>query len=83
VAEALGKHLAAVRLEIRPSERGGVTAAALTTQVRKRLDVAGYGHVRIVVSGGLTPERMRILKAAGADIFGVGSYILLGAGDRE
>ena len=73
VAEALGKKLAAVRLDT-PSERGGVTPQ-LVTEVRKRLDVAGHGHVRIAVSGGLTPERIRILKAAGADCFGVGSYV--------
>jgi nicotinate phosphoribosyltransferase len=35
----------------------------------------GYEWVKIFVSGGLTPERIRELKAAGADSFGVGSYI--------
>ncbi|MFA6450049.1 MAG: nicotinate phosphoribosyltransferase [bacterium] len=73
VAEALREHLAAVRLDT-PSERGGVTPQ-LVAEVRKRLDVAGFNYVRIVVSGGLTPERIRILKTAGADFFGVGSYI--------
>jgi len=73
VAEALGERLAAVRLDT-PSERGGVTPQ-LVTEVRKRLDVAGHKKVRIVVSGGLTPERIRTLKVAGADFFGVGSYI--------
>lgn len=73
VAAALKEKLAAVRLDT-PSERGGVTPQ-LVTEVRKRLDVEGYSHVRIVVSGGLTPERIRILKKAGADFFGVGSCI--------
>jgi nicotinate phosphoribosyltransferase len=73
VAEALGGKLAAIRLDT-PSERGGVTPH-LVAEVRKRLDMAGHNHVRIAVSGGLTPERIRILKAAGADFFGVGSYV--------
>jgi nicotinate phosphoribosyltransferase len=45
--------------------------------VRARLDQAGFQHVRIVVSGGLTPERIRYFKEAAApvDSFAVGSYI--------
>jgi nicotinate phosphoribosyltransferase len=73
VAQALGKDLGAVRLDT-PSERGGVTEG-LVREVRARLDQAGFGHVRIFVSGGLTPERMAGLALAGADAFGVGSYI--------
>ncbi|AEG14831.1 Quinolinate phosphoribosyl transferase [Desulfofundulus kuznetsovii DSM 6115] len=73
VAQALGKDLAAIRLDT-PSERGGVTPA-LVREVRARLDQAGYKHVEIVVSGGLTPERIQLLDQAGADAFGVGSYI--------
>ncbi|MDN5361406.1 MAG: nicotinate phosphoribosyltransferase, partial [Moorella sp. (in: firmicutes)] len=57
-----------------PSERGGVTPE-LVREVRYRLDKAGYHHVGIFVSGGLTPERIRTLIEAGADAFGVGSYI--------
>jgi nicotinate phosphoribosyltransferase len=39
--------------------------------------MAGFNHVRIVVSGGLNPDRMRYFKDAGApvDSFAVGSYI--------
>jgi nicotinate phosphoribosyltransferase len=44
-------------------------------EVRARLDQAGFKHVSIFVSGGVTPERMTVLSAAGADAFGVGSYI--------
>jgi len=42
-----------------------------------RLDTnqAGFEQVQIVVSGGLTPERIAQLAEAGADSFGVGSYI--------
>ena len=76
VAGALGDKLAAVRLDT-PGERGGVSAD-LVREVRHRLDLAGYPGVRIVVSGGLCPERIRELSAAGADSFGVGSYIAHG-----
>ncbi|WP_027718123.1 nicotinate phosphoribosyltransferase [Desulfovirgula thermocuniculi] len=73
VARALGEELAAVRLDT-PGERGGVTPF-LVREVRARLDQAGFQHVQIFVSGGLTPERIRVLSEAGADAFGVGSYI--------
>jgi nicotinate phosphoribosyltransferase len=73
VAEALGKNLAGVRLDT-PSERGGVTPQ-LVREVRARLDQAGYQHVKLFISGGLTIERIHLLKEAGADSFGVGSYI--------
>jgi len=73
VAAALDRELAAVRLDT-ASERGGVTPG-LVREVRARLDQAGYGHVRILVSGGVTPERIVELSAAGADSFGVGSFI--------
>lgn len=73
VAEALGKNLMGVRLDT-PSERGRVTPE-LVQEVRGRLDIEGYNHVKIFVSGGLNPERIRLLKEAGADAFGVGSYI--------
>ncbi|HHY93702.1 MAG TPA: nicotinate phosphoribosyltransferase, partial [Firmicutes bacterium] len=43
--------------------------------VKERLRQAGYGHVQVFVSGGLDPERISILAEAGADAFGVGSYI--------
>ena len=75
VADALGERLYGIRLDT-PSERGRVTAD-LVKEVRARLDQAGHRHVKIVVSGGLTPERIRYFKEAGAqvDSFAVGSYI--------
>jgi nicotinate phosphoribosyltransferase len=73
VAEALGNDLEGIRLDT-PSERGGVTPA-LINEVRKRLDLKGFHHVKIFVSGGLWPEKIRELSEAGADAFGVGSYI--------
>ena len=73
VAEALGSDLQGIRLDT-PSERGGVTPG-LIKEIRGRLNQKGFAHVRIFVSGGLTPERIRLLKEAGADAFGVGSHI--------
>lgn len=75
VAHALGDRLYGIRLDT-PSERGRVTPA-LVLEVRARLDQAGFQHVKIVVSGGLTPERMGVFKEAGApvDSYAVGSYI--------
>jgi len=72
-AEALGPQLYGVRLDT-PQERGGVTPA-LVREVRARLDQAGASGVKIFVSGGVTPERIPDLVAAGADALGVGSYI--------
>ena len=73
VADALGPNLAAIRLDT-PRERGSVTPE-LVREVRARLDLAGYSKVQIFVSGGLTPERIRALAEAGADAFGIGSYV--------
>lgn len=73
VARALEQKLSAVRLDT-PSERGGVSPD-LVREVRARLDLEGFNYVKIIVSGGLHPERIRELSAAGADSFGVGSYI--------
>ena len=60
VAHALGDRLYGVRLDT-PSERGRVTAD-LVHEVRARLDQAGFTHVKIVVSGGLTPDRIALLQ---------------------
>ena len=75
VAHALGDRLYGVRLDT-PAERGRVTAD-LVTEVRARLDQAGFHHVRIVVSGGLNPDRISYFRDSDApvDSFAVGSYI--------
>jgi len=73
VADYMGDRLQGVRLDT-PGERGGVTPD-LVKEVRWRLDKKGYRNVKITASGGLTPERIRILSEAGVDSFGVGSYI--------
>lgn len=76
VAEVLKERLFAVRLDT-PGERGGVTPD-LVREVKSRLEMAGYGHVGVFVSGGLNPDRIRVLAEAGASGFGVGSYIAHG-----
>jgi len=75
VAQALGEKLQSVRLDT-PGERGRVTAE-LVKEVRARLDLAGFKHVGIFVSGGLDPERITYFLESGAPVdgFGVGSYI--------
>ncbi len=75
VAEALGDRLYGIRLDT-PSERGRVTPE-LVREVRARLDQAGFGHVKIIVSGGFDPTRIAFFKEAKApvDSFAVGSYI--------
>jgi nicotinate phosphoribosyltransferase len=75
VAHALGDRLYGVRLDT-PAERGRVTPD-LVREVRARLDQAGFEHVKVIVSGGLTPDRIRTFKDADApvDSFAVGSFI--------
>jgi nicotinate phosphoribosyltransferase len=75
IADALGERLYGVRLDT-PVERGRVTPD-LVQEVRARLDQAGHGHVRIIVSGGLNPDRIRYFKEQGAkvDSYAVGSFI--------
>ncbi len=75
VAQALGDRLWGIRLDT-PSERGRVTPE-LVTEIRARLDQAGFPNVKIVVSGGIDAERARLFrdKHAPVDVFGVGSAI--------
>ena len=75
VAQALGEKLNSVRLDT-PRERGGVTAD-LVKEVRARLDLAGFNHVGIFISGGIDPHRITYFLENGAPVdgFGVGSYI--------
>ncbi len=73
LAHALGGRLSGVRLDT-PGERGGVTPE-LVRELRWRLDCVGFSDVSIIASGGITPDRIRLLSEAGVDSFGVGSYI--------
>jgi nicotinate phosphoribosyltransferase len=75
VARALRERLRGVRLDT-PKERGGVTPS-LVREVRARLDQGGFNHVDILVSGGITPERIRgfVEMQAPVSAFAVGYYI--------
>jgi nicotinate phosphoribosyltransferase len=95
VAEELGDELWGVRLDTSetlvdralqdlpdPEEHRGVTPL-LTGRVREALDAAGFGHVRIVVSGGFDAAKIERFEAVGApvDAYGVGSSLLRGDND--
>ena len=75
VAKALGDRLWGIRLDT-PTERGRVTPD-LVMEIRARLDQAGFPYVKIVVSGGMDLDRIKLFCAVHApvDAFGVGSAI--------
>ncbi|MGD2200235.1 MAG: nicotinate phosphoribosyltransferase [Candidatus Bathyarchaeota archaeon] len=72
-AEALEGGLSAVRLDTPGSRRGDFPA--IIREVRWELNLRGYGDVGIFVSGGLDAEEVRRLGEAGADGFGVGTWV--------
>ncbi len=71
-AESLGKRLSMVRLDTIGSRRGNMPD--IVREVRRELDIRGYNHVQIMVSGGLNEESVKEL-AHLADGFGIGTYI--------
>ena len=83
--EALGRNLWGVRLDTSAeiidtsASEPGVTID-LVEKTRNQLDGSGFSHVKIVVSGGFNPERIRRFEAAGApvDAYGVGSSLMQG-----
>ncbi len=72
-AETLGEALDGVRLDTPGSRRGDFPK--IVEEVRWELDLRGFQHVKIFVSGGLNEETVGELSAAGADAFGVGTYV--------
>jgi len=72
-AEALKDRLVGVRLDTPKSRKGDF--AEIVREVRWELDVRGYKHVKIYVSGGLDEETVKTLGKAGAEAFGVGTSI--------
>jgi nicotinate phosphoribosyltransferase len=95
VARALGKQLWGVRLdtsgqlvdrslwdELGDFEPRGVNER-LVHKVRDALDRDGFEHVKIVVSGGFTAERIRAFEERGVpvDSYGVGSALIRGEND--
>ncbi len=71
-AEALGSGLAAVRLDTPSSRRGDFRK--ILREVRWELDLRGFSHVRIFVSGGLDEDDVASLRDI-VDGFGMGTCI--------
>jgi nicotinate phosphoribosyltransferase len=95
VARALGKRLWGVRLdtsgqlvdrslwdEMGDFDPRGVNER-LVWRVREALDGDGFEHVKIVVSGGFTADRIRAFEERGVpvDSYGVGSALIRGEND--
>ena len=95
VARALGERLWGIRLdtsrqlvdrslwdEMGDFDPCGVNER-LVRKVRDALDAEGFGHVRIVVSGGFDVERIREFERRGVpvDSYGVGSALIRGEND--
>lgn len=72
VAEALRDRLHGVRLDTPASRRGNFRQ--LLEEVRWELDLRGYHHVRLYVSGGIGEEDVRALRDI-VDGFGIGTQI--------
>src|ERR1700750_2099736 len=95
VADALGDDLWGVRLDTSErlvdrsliNEMGDFRPTGvnhvLVRKVRKALDDAGHGRVKIVASGGFNPEKIRDFERLGVpvDAYGVGSSLLRGEND--
>ncbi len=94
-ARALGKRLYGVRLDTSETmvdksiipDMGTFKPAGvvpeLVWKVRRALDAEGFQHVRIVVSGGFTAEKIRQFEEQGVpvDAYGVGSSLYQGRFD--
>jgi nicotinate phosphoribosyltransferase len=72
-AEALGKKLFGVRLDTPASRRGDFTE--IIREVRWELNLRGYSHVKIFVSGGIEEGKIPGLVKAGVEGFGVGTSL--------
>jgi nicotinate phosphoribosyltransferase len=95
VADALGDRLWGVRLDTSESlvdrslwhELGDFAPAGvnerLVRNVRAALDAGGHEHVRIVVSGGFTVDKIREFEEhdVPVDAYGVGSSLIRGSND--
>lgn len=93
-ARFFGNTLRAVRLDTsenlidkyltarKPRSAGGVSPA-LVFSVRRALNASGFGHVKIIVSGGFTEGRIRQFEKdhVPVDGYGVGSALLKGRND--
>ncbi len=91
VADALDKQLWGVRLDtsqdmidvsVAKARKTGITPE-LVRMVRSALDSRGHNHVKIVVSGGFTADKITAFEKARVpvDAYGVGSSLLKGEND--
>jgi nicotinate phosphoribosyltransferase len=97
VARALGERLYGVRLDTSHTmvdrsvipQMGTFDPRGVNSQlvwnVRRALDAEGFQHVKIVVSGGFTVEKIRQFEDAGVpcDAYGVGSSLFQGEGNYD
>ena len=95
VARALGERLYGVRLDTSETlidksiipEAGRPAPTGVTPQlvrnVRRALDEEGFRHVKIIVSGGFTVEKIRVFEEEGVPVdgYGVGSSLYRGRFD--
>jgi len=72
VAQALGKDLYAVRLDTPSSRRGDLYR--ILEEVRWELNLRGFGHVKLIASGGIDEYEILRLNPV-ADSYGVGTSI--------
>jgi len=72
VAEALGKRLFGIRLDTPSSRRGDFQK--IIEEIRWELNLRGFGHIQIYVSGGLDEKRILSLNSV-VDAYGVGTSI--------
>lgn len=72
VAEALGERLFAVRLDTPSSRRGNFYR--ILEEVRWELDLRGFKHVKLFVSGGIREEDLPALNSV-VDAYGIGTSI--------
>ena len=71
--ESLGDHLWGVRLDTPGSRRGNFIE--IIKEVRWELDIRGYQHIKIFLSGGIDEEKATLLNISEVDGFGIGTSI--------
>lgn len=72
-AETLREKLYGIRLDTPSSRRGDFSE--IVREVRWELNLRGFEHVKIMVSGGIDEEIVKQLKDVGVDGFGVGTSL--------
>jgi len=70
--ETLGERVQAIRIDTPKSRRGDIRS--IISEIRWEMDLRGFEDVKIVLSGGVDEEDVRVLKDV-VDIFGVGTSL--------